>query len=262
MNLFRSFATTIGKTFRQCLKAKVVELWLTQLSSRGLNHTTIRSHLSAIKHHCIRYTIPHDLDSPRIHLLLKGLAKRSSRLPTPTAAVTTNHLTRLAKASKSLLTKKGHYQFMAIMAVAFYGFLRPSEFCTTPADYHLKWDDVQFSRKERKVRLTLRSYKHSKNQSTIVLEPARLCCPIYWLKRYRQMFAKYHCDPLFDISAKEFYTTLRNLCDATRIKSKLTPHSFRHGGASWASKQGWPDARIRAHGRWRSDAYKRYVRAV
>ena len=261
MNLFQSFAASIGKTFRQCLEAKNAELWLTHLSSRGLNHTTIRSHLSAIKHHCIRYDIPHGLDSQRIHLLLKGLAKRSARPAIPTAAITTHHMKLLKKASKSLLSKKKHYQFMAIMAVAFYGFLRPSEYCTTLSDHHLKWDDVQFSKKKRKVRLTLKSYKHSINKSTINLNSARVCCPVYWLKRYRQMFTTYHGEPLFDISAKDFRTTLRNLCEVAKIKSKLTPHSFRHRGASWASKQGWPDARIRAHGRWKSDAYKRYVRA-
>ena len=175
--------------------------------------------------------------------------------------MTTKHLKLLIKVSSGLQNKKDHYQFIAMLAVAFYGFLRPSEYCITPSNHHLNWNDVQFSKKGKQVRLFLRSFKHSKGKSTIVLHPAKICCPIYWLKRYRSLFANCHHTPLFDMTAKDFHRVLKNLCDTAKIKTKLTPHSLRHGGASWASKQGWPDARIKAHGRWRSDAYKWYVRA-
>ena len=261
MDLFQTFSASIGKSTQQCLKGKYIELWIAQLSSKGLHHNTIRSHLSAVKYHCTRYDIPHSLDSPRINLLLKGLAKSSTTTTASAAAVTTNHLKLLTKVSRALHNKKDHYQFIAMLAVAFYGFLRPSEYCITPSNHHLSWNDVQFSKKGKQARLSLRSFKHSKGKSTIVLHPAKICCPIYWLKRYRRLFAKCHRTPLFDITAKNFHGVLKNLCHTAKIKTKLTPHSFRHGGASWASKQGWPDARIKAHGRWRSDAYKRYVRA-
>ena len=261
MDLFQTFASSIGQNTKKCFKGKYIELWLAQLSSKGLHHNTIRSHLSAVKYHCNRYGISHDLDSPRIHLLLKGLAKSSTKAPTSAPAATTSHLKLLSKVSGILHKKKDHYQFMAMLAVAFYGFLRPSEFCRTPADHHLNWRDVQFSKKGKQARLSLRTFKHSKGKSTILLQPAKICCPVYWLKRYRRLFVKCHRKPLFDMTAKDFHSVLKNLCDVAKIKTNLTPHSFRHGGASWASKQGWPDARIKAHGRWRSDAYKRYVRA-
>ena len=34
---------------------------------------------------------------------------------------------------------------------------------------------------------------------------------------------------------------------------------LRRGGATWASLQGWSDSRIRAHGRWSSGAFKKYI---
>ena len=261
VNLFRTFSSSLGKTVQQCLKRKYVELWLTQLASKDLQHNTIKSHLSALRHHCIRHNIPHSLHSPRLHLLLKGLARCSTKTPTSAAAVSTKHLRSLARVSKALHSSKDHCQPMAMMAVAFYGFLRPSGYCVTPSAHYLKWNDVQFSNKERFVRLTFRSYKHSKAKSIIQLQSEKTCCPIYWLKQYRKMFASCHSTPLFDMTANRFKVILSNLTDAAKIKTNLTPHSFRHGGASWASQQGWPDARIKAHGRWRSDAYKRYVRA-
>ena len=67
--------------------------------------------------------------------------------------------------------------------------------------------------------------------------------------------------PLFDVTLQEFRATLEDVRLAASIRTHLTPHCFRHGGATWAANQGWPDARIKAHGRWKSDAYKRYVHA-
>ena len=196
-----------------------------------------------------------------MNLLLKGLTRCSTKTPVSSAGVSTKHLRSLTRVSKVLHSNKDHCRLMAMMAVAFYGFLRPSEYCVTSSAHYLNWNDVQFSHKGRYVRLTLRSYKHSKAKSTIQLQSEKICCPIYWLKKYRRMFAVCHSNPLFDMSANRFKAILNNLRDAAKIKTKLTPHSFRHGGASWASQQGWPDARIKAHGRWRSDAYKRYVHA-
>ena len=37
-------------------------------------------------------------------------------------------------------------------------------------------------------------------------------------------------------------------------------HSFRIGVASWAAAKGMSDAQIRAFGRWKSNAFWRYIR--
>lgn len=44
--------------------------------------------------------------------------------------------------------------------------------------------------------------------------------------------------------------------DVERYKS----HSFRIGAASWAAAKGMSDAQIRAFGRWKSNAFLRYIR--
>ena len=43
------------------------------------------------------------------------------------------------------------------------------------------------------------------------------------------------------------------------LQDNVTPHALRRGGATWASLQGWSDSRIRAHGRWSSGAFKKYI---
>ena len=42
--------------------------------------------------------------------------------------------------------------------------------------------------------------------------------------------------------------------------SRYKPHSFRIGAASWAAEKGLSDAQIRHLVRWKSDAFKLYIR--
>ena len=42
--------------------------------------------------------------------------------------------------------------------------------------------------------------------------------------------------------------------------SRYKGHSFRIGAASHAADRGWSDAQIRALGRWKSNAFQRYIR--
>ena len=68
-------------------------------------------------------------------------------------------------------------------------------------------------------------------------------------------------DQLFPISTSEFAQVLSRCIEQAGIKSKLTPHSFRRGGATWFSSNGMTDATLRAYGRWSSNAYLCYVKA-
>ena len=65
---------------------------------------------------------------------------------------------------------------------------------------------------------------------------------------------------LFSMIYNEFKTMFSVVCDYCKLDG-VAPHSLRHGGATWASLRAWSDARIKAHGRWNSEAYKAYVRA-
>ena len=61
------------------------------------------------------------------------------------------------------------------------------------------------------------------------------------------------------------YATITNLLKRTAIRLKLDPkdfatHSLRAGGASALARGGAPPWQIQAIGRWKSDAYKLYIR--
>ena len=78
--MFLDFCTAMGRTLTDAVKDETVELWLAQLSERGLSYGTIRSHLSALRHHCTRHGLSACLDSPRIQLILKGIKKNQVKV--------------------------------------------------------------------------------------------------------------------------------------------------------------------------------------
>lgn len=150
-----------------------------------------------------------------------------------------------------------------MISLAFYAFLRPSEYCNTPSDHHLRMGDVKISKNKRYCYLRLRSFKHSTTPAIIGISEAwTTSVPICQsLQRYLDLHT--NCspnDPLFDMPVGKFRNLLTKVCKSLQIKKSITPHCFRHGGASWANKKGWSTARITAHGRWNSCAYNTYLK--
>lgn len=257
---FDRFCRDLNLKLHDGVKNDTIELWLTSLRQQGLAYSTVRSHLSAVKHHCIRWGVQAKLDTERIKLLLKGIKKDAGQQEVK-SVVTMSHLKRLLRASERMLSHKLHCRFASMISVAFFGFLRPSEFCISQSGHQLQWGDIKFSKNNRSIRLTLTSYKHSCAVSKIYLRKNdKLFCPVRLLLEYRRQYSSSHGPNLFDVTQRKFGQLLDRVCLQARIKSHLTPHCFRHGGATWAGSQGWSDARIRTHGRWKSDAFKVYVK--
>ena len=60
-----------------------VELWIAHLIEKGVTHGTIRSRLSAFRHHSVRQRLPFKFNSPKVALLVKGAAKGKAKPPAP-----------------------------------------------------------------------------------------------------------------------------------------------------------------------------------
>ena len=118
------------------------------------------------------------------------------------------------------------------------------------------------------LKLTFGNFKHSYNQRpfSIILHRHNSCCPVRLLLDYLSLRGN-RSGPLFLNSdnipvSRTFFTKLLSLSlragglDSTRYKV----HSFRIGAASFAGDRGMSDAQIRAFGRWRSNAFLKYIR--
>ena len=258
---FRDFCKELACPRKQEKAIKTLELWVAALSKQGVSYGSILTKLAAVRYHWRRSKKDATLSSHRLELMLNGLKKRkkTTRGKNP---ITTSHLTRLHKATRSL-EKPMALTLRAMTALAFFGFLRPSELCISKSNHHLRRKDVRVSRNNKYCMVKFRLFKHSISPQMIRVDeqtqgPVK---PVRTIKRYLDKSKAASChQPLFDVTTTEFRNQLDKLCQSAGIKSTITPHCFRIGGATWASKQGWPDARIQQHGRWRSGAYRAYIK--
>lgn len=239
-----------------------VELWVASLSMKGLSFGTVQSHLSALRHISKRRGLSIDCQSEKLHLALKGL-KRKAKSPIRKHPISTRQVNLIIRQADRILPSYTALSFKVMVSLAFYGFLRPSEYCVTPANHHLRLGDIKISRSRKYCYLRLRSFKHSTSPAVIGIANAwSTAYPIAdLLQRYLDLHANRCCsDVLFDISVSEFRRTLTRVCESAGIKATISPHCFRHGGASWANKRGWSVAKITAHGRWNSQAFNAYLK--
>ena len=239
-----------------------LELWVASLSRKGVSYGQVLSGLSAVRHHVKKHGRNAKLSSHRLELMLKSLKKKKKTTPEK-KAVTLSHLKRLCRVSNILNTPEA-LLLRAMTTLAFFGFLRPSELCMSTSGHTLLRKDVKLGKNETCCYVRFKTFKHSVATQKIKIDKQapRLICPVENLSAYLDSTTTASPErPLFDITTTEFKNTLDTLCHAAKIKSKITPHCFRVGGATWASKQGWSESRIQSHGRWKSGAYKTYIKA-
>ena len=240
---------------------EAVEMWVVNLIKKRLTHQAISSRLSAIRHMFKYQQIKIKFNTDRLNLILKGLKKRGQKKKVK-KVVNIRVLRRLTVAAETRGAIDSE-RVKAMACMAFFGFLRPSEYCITGANHYLRKKDIQCGKNHCTLRLL--SFKHSLAPAKVRISNrgARGLEPVDAIRKYcLSQDDRPRKEALFQITDIEFREELADLCLMAKIKGKITPHSFRHGGATWAGKQNWSDARIRAHGRWRSEAYKAYVKAA
>ena len=118
------------------------------------------------------------------------------------------------------------------------------------------------------IKLTFENFKHNYNQRPCSLEIYRqsMICPVQLLSDYLVLrgsrpgaiFISHLGNP---VSRDAFATQLqRAFLHCGLDTSKYKSHSFRIGAASHAAEKGYSDAQIRALGRWKSNAFLKYLR--
>ena len=91
-------------------------------------------------------------------------------------------------------------------------------------------------------------------------------CPVHWLKQflsYRGPYGKnlfQHRDGT-SVTRDQVMTVLRKALTFLGVDStKYGTHSFRIGRCTDLAMAGFSDAQLRQMGRWRSDAFRLYIR--
>ena len=232
--------------------------------AQRVSYKTIKVYLAGIRLEHLERGLHDPTDDKLLQLLCTGI-KRSQGTTSRTHLPITIDLLRSLKtqlrndSSYSLLEKR---LLRSAFTLAFYGFLRASEFTSSS----LQWSDVQFSATTIAIDLRQSKTDPFRRGHTITIQATSTStCPVQAINCFAELstlrsgsvyyggcFTPLSCDHLTDV--------LRRLLQQAGYQQCLySNHSFRIGAATTAAVAGLPAWLIKSLGRWSSDAYQTYI---
>ena len=249
--------------------------------SRGLAPGTIHNYLYGIRSWYITKGLPDPLKNDngqplyRLARVLRGIkkchqVKRGKRLPLTIPIM--RALVQLL--SMGCFGQTEDRMLLAVINLAFFGFLRCGEFTVQRCDQfdparHLTVNDVTFYPNHiRPDYMTLR-LKYSKTDPfgkghiVTLYRTNRPTCPVTSMQVYLNSRGQSLEEPLFltrdsvPLTRKYFLSLLHEALEKIGVSpSFYSGHSFRMGAATTAAASGLQDWLIKALGRWTSDCYR------
>ena len=199
------------------------------------------------------------LAAPLLHLLLRGIKRTlglTSRQHLPITITLLRQIKEeLARAPDYLPTDK--LMLWSAFTLAFYGFLRSSEFTSPSASQfnplvHLSTTDVSFT---------------STGCLLLIAPSHRSVCTVRALRKYLALRLTSGTSALYVFQSGNYLTRtkvttiIRTLLQRLGISSELyASHSFRIGAATSAAEAGLPPWLIQTLARWSSNCYTLYIR--
>ncbi len=255
---------------------EAVCLFAIQLA-RSLSAPTIRVYLAAVRLHHIRMLGSHPWAAGlRLPLVISGIRRQQQRAPAKRTAVTLDLL--LEWRAQLQLDRPHDATVWAAILTAFFGLLRVSEY-TLPARSafdaarHLTRGDVSFLRDrsgavhamELHVKFAKAAQLGSDTPVPFAVQGGPLC-PVAAIAHLLRLRPGAPTEPLFALATGPLSTPAFNAAFAGLVSnssargSLTTAHSLRIGGAMALHTAGAPDTVLQGIGRWRSGAFREYLR--
>lgn len=256
-------------------------LFTSYLAQQGLAHTTIKVYLSAVRNLHVSAGLHKEFSqqlTPRLEMVLQGIkkeylksAQHQTRLP-----ITRSIMDKIRLVLHERADSYNNKLMWAACCMAFFGFLRCSEF-TVPSqdgydpDSHLSLSDISVDSRTdpSMIRIHVKQSKTDPFRQGVHLclgRTSNVICPISSLLPYL-IIRKGAPGPLFVMENGQYLTQqlfraqLNSILQEAGLNVKhYNTHSFRIGAATSAHDSGISDANIQMLGRWKSDAYKLYIR--
>ena len=276
-NLFHLFLSSIFQhaVVTLPISPSRIALFIAYLYDKNYAPSTVNTYVSAIGYTHKLYQLPDPSKAFFVLQLLRGYNKVGFRLDAR-LPITLPILHKLFSASPHVCNSP--YQiarFKAMCALAFFAFLRVGEMTMTSNNtvsilqLHNLVTLVDTAKSSVcGLKLTFGDYKHSYNQTpfSITISRQQQFCPVDIILDYLRMRGS-QPGPLF-ITISGGIVSRENFCNclASAFKfcgldsSRYKGHSFRIGAASHAAEKGLSDTQIRLLGRWKSNAFLKYIR--
>ena len=250
-------------------------LFIAYMYDKNYAPSTVSSYVSALGYSHRLLSFPDPTKAFFIIQMLKGYTKLGSHLDSR-LPITLPILHRIIEGASQLAISQLHCcQFQAMCAIAFYGFLRICEITSNslknadvPLQVHQLVKLIDTSQHVVAFKIVFGNFKHNYNQRpfSIVISRQASVCPVLLLLDYLAIRGN-SPGPLFmnqgnSPVSRSFFTDLlnRSLRTCGLNPALYKGHSFRIGAASFAADRGMSDAQIRALGRWKSNAFLKYIR--
>ncbi|XP_067323906.1 uncharacterized protein [Anolis sagrei] len=242
---------------------------------RGLAPQTIRSKLAALAYWLKAQGLPDFTNDFRLHKVVSGWSREGQRQPDGRQPFTPDILRGLRQIWPRLCSS--HYEqrlFHAASLTAFFGALRVSELIPTSkkdlSQRALLFSDVTI--RDEQLQIRVRSSKTDQRAMGSLISLSKCAdddiCPVFAVTQFITIrgstpgyfFCHQHGGPL---TKYQFWTLTAKALKLLGLGHlKFGTHSFRIGAASTAANLGYDSVSIKTLGRWRSEAYKGYVRPV
>ena len=244
--------------------------------SHSLSYPTIKVYLAGVRlFHIENHVADPTKEAPLLQYLCTAI-RRSKGDKTQTRHPITLPLLRAIKtelSNRESLVSCDKALYWAAFTLAFYGFLRASEY-TAPNPTHFKKqlhllrENVTVNKDAMEV--LIKGSKTDQFRKSTTLHLPRLgtdTCPVKAMKTFLRHRKHRSTEPLFTFHNGRFLTRLdvstmtkSLLARSVKDVSFYSSHSYRIGAATTAAAAGLPDSQIQTLGRWRSGAYKSYIR--
>ena len=213
-------------------------------------------------------------NNPLLKLVIRGIRRKQAQLPLSKSRlpITPKILRDLVKQlhRDPTITQHDKLMLQAAMLLAFFSFLRVSEFTTTAGSTSrfLSRGDVKLMDHQLKVFLCRSKTDQLGKGSTITVGCSEDgCCPVRAMRLYLEECRSHPSKPLFHfrhgppLTARNFRAVLHFHLKSLGLKARcFNTHSVRIGAATAAAKAGLQSSTLKELGRWRSAAFHSYIR--
>lgn len=250
----------------------IVMQFLTSLYISGLSTASVTSTLSALNYINKLTGSPDLYQNFCLSRLLKGMKSvnpsKDTRLP-----ITPEILTKLCEAVSKIFNDGYQKSLLrAMFLLAFYGFLRIGEISCEASSTNnknlLHLHNINVDKTSKAMVISFTDYKHktTSNSFNLAISPQTGGqCPVKAMVEYLKV--RGHLPgPLFlfhgmPVRRSYFTSSLHKLLKYLKYNTDLyKTHSFRIGAATTAIARGLSADQVKLMGRWKSDAYKSYIR--
>lgn len=246
-------------------------VFIAHMYRNGLSHSTVNCYISGLSFYSKINNIEDFTQMFIVRKMIVGMKRTRSKCDTQ-LPITRELLKKIMAILPSICSNSYEAKlFKAAFSLAFYGFFRVGEVtvCKMDKQSHTnKVGNVKLSSDNIEIFLSLSKTDQFGKGTTICIseQKVKAYCPVNNLGAFLQsrpsgdgpLFCHFDMKPL---TRYQFSSVLKKSLSVSGVpNSRFTSHSFRIGMATSCAMEGMPDEQIMKLGRWKSEAYMRYIR--